>query len=209
MLIKCFLYFFLSICSDLYNLALVIFLLIRISQICMNQLFIGCWYSILEVLSIISLNYLFYSGKGFFSIQGGVYSCLGTSLFFAHRGGWMICHFLNILSPFCFLLIEFDWIFSISYKILQYYLFIIVFWLGCDRVSRLLIFVPALLLSILMPLFLPSLSYFILAVPMRECLGKHSCRSSPCPITILNATCLSSLGKIVCLGRSFIKIKLI
>ena len=53
-------------------------------------------------------------------------------------------------------------------------------------------FLPALLLSILTPLFLPSssvpLSYFILAVPMRECLGKHSCMSSPFPIAILNGT---------------------
>ena len=35
--------------------------------------------------------------------------------------------------------------------------------------------------SILTPLFLPSpvfSSYFILAVPMHECLGKHSCKSS-------------------------------
>ena len=30
-----------------------------------------------------------------------------------------------------------------------------------------------------------SLSYFILAVPMRECLGKHSCTSSPFPTIIL------------------------
>ena len=54
-------------------------------------------------------------------------------------------------------------------------------------------FVPALLLSILTPDFLPSssvsLSYFVLAVPMRECLGKHSCMSSPFPIAILNGTC--------------------
>ena len=39
---------------------------------------------------------------------------------------------------------------------------------------------------ILTPLFLPSLSvsfsYFILAVPMRECLGKHPCISSTFPI---------------------------
>ena len=35
---------------------------------------------------------------------------------------------------------------------------IIVFWLGSDRPSALLFFVPALLLSILTPLFLPSLS---------------------------------------------------
>ena len=51
-------------------------------------------------------------------------------------------------------------------------------------------FVPALLLSILTPLFLPSssvsLSYFIFAVPKRECLGKHSYMSSPFPIAKLN-----------------------
>ena len=67
-----------------------------------------------------------------------------------------------------------------------------VFSLGCDRPSGRLIFVPALLLSILTPLFLPSsslsLSYFILAVPMRECLGKQSYMSSPIPIAILNGT---------------------
>ena len=53
-------------------------------------------------------------------------------------------------------------------------------------------FVPAFLLSILTRLFLPSsvsLSYFILAVPMRECLGQHSCMSSTFPIAILNGTC--------------------
>ena len=76
---------------------------------------------------------------------------------------------------------------------------IIVFWLGCDRRSRLLLFVPTLLLSILMPLFLPSLSvslsYLIFAVPMRECLGKHSCMSFPCPIAILNGTILFSRGE--------------
>ena len=43
-------------------------------------------------------------------------------------------------------------------------------------------FVPALHFSILTPLFLPSssvsLAYFILALSMRECLGKNSCISS-------------------------------
>ena len=51
---------------------------------------------------------------------------------------------------------------------------------------------PAVFFSILTPFFCPSssvsLSYFILAVPMLECLGKHSCMSSPFPIAILNAT---------------------
>ena len=89
--------------------------------------------------------------------------------------------FLSVLFPF---LIKY-------YHIL---FIIIVFRLGCDRPSGLLLFVPALLLSILKPLFLPSLSvslsYFVLAVPMRECLGKHSCMSFPCSITILNGTFL-------------------
>ena len=51
---------------------------------------------------------------------------------------------------------------------------------------------PALLLSILTPL-LPSpvsLSYFVLVVPIRECLGKHSCMSFSFLIAILKGTCL-------------------
>ena len=69
---------------------------------------------------------------------------------------------------------------------------IIVFSLGSDRLSGLLSFVPALLFLILTPLFLSSsfvlLSYFILAVPKRECLEKHACMSSPFLIAILNGT---------------------
>ena len=76
---------------------------------------------------------------------------------------------------------------------------IIVFLLGCDMPSGLHVFVPALLLSIITPLFLPSSSvsfpYFILAVPMRKCLGKHSCTSSPFPIAILNGTFFFSEAK--------------
>ena len=68
----------------------------------------------------------------------------------------------------------------------------IVFWFGCDRPSVLLFFLCPLCFFPHSPLFLSSssvsLSYFILAVPMRECLGKHSCMSSPFPIAILNGT---------------------
>ena len=70
-------------------------------------------------------------------------------------------------------------------------IFIFVFRFGSDRPSGLIFFVPALFISILMPLFLPSsvsLSYFIFALPMHECLGKHSRLSSPFPIAILNGT---------------------
>ena len=62
------------------------------------------------------------------------------------------------------------------------------FSLDSDTPSELLSFLSALLLSILTPTFLPSLSYFILAVPMHECLGNHACMSSPFPIAILNGT---------------------
>ena len=62
-----------------------------------------------------------------------------------------------------------------------------------DRQSGIYFFVPAFILSIysslsfyLLPLFF--LSYFILAVPMREYFGKHSCMSSTFPIAILNGT---------------------
>ena len=58
-----------------------------------------------------------------------------------------------------------------------------------------LLFVLALLLSILTPLFLPfplvSMSYFILATPMRNCQGKHCCMGSSFPIAILNGTFFS------------------
>ena len=63
---------------------------------------------------------------------------------------------------------------------------------GSDRPSGLLPFVPALLLSILTPLFLASssvsLPYLIHAVLRCECLGKHSCMSYPCPIVILKGS---------------------
>ena len=52
--------------------------------------------------------------------------------------------------------------------------------------------VSAVLLStfiLLLPSSSVSLSNFYLALPMRGCLGKHSCMSSPFPIAILNWTC--------------------
>ena len=93
------------------------------------------------------------------------------------------------------------------------FIIVFIFLLGSDRPSGLHFFLPALLLSILTPLFLPSsslsLSYFILAVPMRECLGKHSWMSSPCPIAILNGIFLfREAKKSVWAEASAIKIKL-
>ena len=48
---------------------------------------------------------------------------------------------------------------------------------------------PALLLSILLSTDLLRLYvFFIVGVPMREFFGKHSCMSSQCPIALLNGT---------------------
>ena len=101
--------------------------------------------------------------------------------------------FSIIQVHFVFCQLNFIVLFPFLIKYYHILFIIIVFWLGCDRPSGLLL-VPALLLSILKPLFLPSssvsLSYFVLSVPMRECLGKYSCMSSPCPVAILNDTFL-------------------
>ena len=100
--------------------------------------------------------------------------------------------FFEYLSPFFFCQLNFIVLFPFLIKYCHILFIMIVFWLGCDRPSGLLLFVPALLLSILAHLFCPSssvpLSNFSLAVPMRECLGKHLCMSSPFPIAILNGT---------------------
>ena len=51
---------------------------------------------------------------------------------------------------------------------------------------------PTIILSLFTFLFLPSssvsLSYLILAVPMSECLVKHSCMSSAFPVATLDGT---------------------
>ena len=74
------------------------------------------------------------------------------------------------------LTIEFHCLFSFLIKYYHIIFIIIVLWL-----SGLLFFMPALLLSILTPLFLPSstlsLSYFVLAVPC-ESVWENSCMSS-------------------------------
>ena len=101
--------------------------------------------------------------------------------------------FFKYLSPFFFCQLNFIVLFPFLIK--YYHLLFIIngFLLGFDRPSGLLLFEPVFLLSIPAPFFPSSsvsLSYFILAVPMRECLGKHACKSSPCPIVIMNGTFL-------------------
>ena len=107
-------------------------------------------------------------------------------------GGWLI--FISYCwSPFYFLSVELLCAFSIFYKILPYYAYYYYILIRIDyAVGTSFFLVPALLLSILTPVFLSAsvaLSYFILAVPWRKCLGKHSCMSYSFPIAILNGTC--------------------
>ena len=107
-----------------------------------------------------------------------------------YGSGWIICHFSIILVQFVFQQLNFILLFSYLIKYYNIMFIIIVFWLVCNVTF---FFVPALLLSVLTnhltplrALFLPSSSvsssYFILAVHMRECLGKHSYTSSQFPI---------------------------
>ena len=78
--------------------------------------------------------------------------------------------------------------------------------------TGLLSFVSAVLLSTFILLFLTSssvsLSNFYLAVPMRGCLGKHSCMSSPFPLAILNGTCSLQALILFCGDVPAIKAKL-
>ena len=81
--------------------------------------------------------------------------------------------FLDCSSPFCFFLIKFRCPFSISYKILPYYVY---YYCILKEYSvtplRLILFVFALHISLLTPFYIRtssvSVSYFILAVPMRS-----------------------------------------
>ena len=83
--------------------------------------------------------------------------------------------FFDCLSPFCFLLIELHCTFSISYKILQYNFIIVVFWLGSNRPSGLLLSCPLWFFpymrvsSCLLRVFLNLISFLLfLCVSVRE-----------------------------------------
>ena len=69
-------------------------------------------------------------------------------------------------------------------------MFIIVFSLGSARPSGLPFFSVNFTSfhshSYVLTFFVCFLTLFHFAVPMRECLRKHSCKSSPFPIAILN-----------------------
>ena len=106
---------------------------------------------------------------------------------------------LDFSSPFCFLLIEF-FIVLFPYLIKYYHImFIIVFWLGRDRLSGLARFTSfythASLLTFFVCFFVVC-HLFLLAVPMRECLGKHSRIRYTFPISILNGTCFFQMGQL-------------
>ena len=93
----------------------------------------------------------------------------------------MICHLLIIHVHFVFLLIKFHCV--LSCKMIPYYVYLycIVFWLGSDRLPGLLSFrarFTSLHTHASLLTFRLYLSYFVLAVPVPECLGKYSCMSA-------------------------------
>ena len=81
---------------------------------------------------------------------------------------------------------------------------IIIFLLVCDRPPEL--FFRARFTSLSthasrLPSTSVPLSYLIFAVSMRDCLGKYSCMSSPCPIVILNECYLLITGSTTTTAR--------
>ena len=105
--------------------------------------------------------------------------------------GGLFFIFFDCSGPFCFMVIQFDSTFSISYKILTnyvyYYCILIRLWaVGTSFFHALFSSFP------LTPLFLQSssvsLSYLVLAVLMRECFRNHSCMCSPFHVATVNGT---------------------
>ena len=108
-------------------------------------------------------------------------------------GGWMIFHFSIV--HFHFIFCWWNFIVLFPYRIKYYYILFItvVFWLGIDRPSGLLLFVSSRFTFFHSHDSLLTLSVcflvFTFAFPMRECLGKHSCMSSYFLIATLNGAC--------------------
>ena len=125
-----------------------------------------------------------------------IYTFIMLILYDASWGGWMICHFLIIYVHFVFCQLNFIVLFPFRIKYYHILFISIVFWLGCDRSLGLLLFVPALLLSILTPLFLPTSSVCLISVLL------FSCR-----IAILNGTSFYARRNSLSAEASSIKIK--
>ena len=124
-------------------------------------------------------------------------------------GDWIIFHCL-IYQFFCQLNLYVLSLYHLKYYHIMF--IIIVFWLGSDGPSGLLFFragftyfhaVSALLT------FFCLFVLFILAVPMRQCLRKHSCMSSTLPIALLNGTCFFRQSTYKCAMSSERKSKLV
>ena len=103
--------------------------------------------------------------------------------------------YFDCSNPLYFMLTEFIVLFPFLTKYYHILFVIIVFWIVSDRPSGFLFFVPALLLSVLTPLFFPSssvsLSYSFFLFPFAGVWEntRATCMSSPFPIVILNGTC--------------------
>ena len=87
--------------------------------------------------------------------------------------------------------VRYDYVEALATQVLRHYYYLLYFYE--DVIGRWDFFYSwTLYFSILTPLFCVSssvsLSYFVLAVPLRKCLGKHSCMSSSFPIVKLDDT---------------------
>ena len=107
----------------------------------------------------------------------------------------MIFSLFDCLSPF--LLIEFHCTFSVSYKIQTNFVYYHCILIRTVQAVGTSFFFRSRFFSFhtyasLLAFFVCFLSSFILALPMHECLGKHSCMSYKFPIVILNGTCFFS-----------------
>ena len=91
----------------------------------------------------------------------------------------MIFHFAIVQVHMYFLLIEFHYALSISYKILPYYVY---YYFDYDVMGC-------------WDLFFPCSLYFFPSRPMRKCLENHSCMNSQFPLAILNGTLIFRSAK--------------
>ena len=97
--------------------------------------------------------------------------------------------FFDYSSPFCFSLLNFIVLLSFIIKYYNIMFIIIVFWLEWDTPAFIPTFASFHTNASLLTFFVCFFTLFNYFVPMRECLGKHSCLSSTFPIVILNGTC--------------------
>ena len=121
--------------------------------------------------------------------------CIFINYMIGRRRRVSFLSFFDYLSPFCFL-IEFHCTFSISYKMLQFFVYYYYsFWLGCDMPSGLPFFRACFASFLYSPSLLTFFCFFVLfhsGFSHGWVFGKtlvHEFHISYMAISILNGTC--------------------